>query len=290
MSCRAFQAHLAAAPADEVLARPGLEHLIACTDCRMVLLTLGVADRAAGASADVPDTGECLSGETIGGFLDGTLGPPARGPVADHVGSCTRCLDALLSFAEDLRSVATGEPPVKAPPPLEASSVALCEPDLAGPQAPRQERTSPRPWRSALIIPLAAAAMSGLVMVGLGVRDLVATRVPAPVASGDAALRGAPSRAITLLAPTGEVPSTGPLRFAWLVAASDSDEGNRYRVLVSDLESGSTVLDVEVEGSDLILEPGEAARLREGIRYHWMVVPLGETRGEPSEVAGFILR
>jgi len=87
------------------------------------------------------------------------------------------------------------------------------------------------------------------------------------------------------------VSATLPLRFAWDdSAAADGAApaaGPSYRLVVIELESGTTVIDEVVSGTSYDLPDDRASDLRVDVQYHWLVESLDGEGGAPSEAVTF---
>jgi len=277
MDCAGLEEQLAAGEGWPRRVGPeGLDHLLSCERCRELWLSRGLTTDAlaSGTRVDRADP-KCAALPALAALHDDTITSGTRSELLRHVSSCTHCMTELAAQLRDLGSLrsAQGE-----------SSPAT----VAMPSAQPAEHAE----RPARIWLLGLAAATGFVLIAVGFGLLIYQPAWHPVS--DPALSricGAMLEAPKLQSPRGAVSATSPLRFAWgdshAVDGAAPAVGRRYRLVVVELESGTTVIDEVVSGTSYDLSDDRASHLRTGVRYHWLVEALDGEGGVPSEAVTF---
>jgi len=279
MNCARLEEQLAAGEGwPRRLGPEGLAHLLSCERCRELWLTRGLtADALAPGTRNDRAEPTCAALPALAALHDDTITTGTRSELLRHVSSCTHCMTELAAQLRDLdllRSAQRDSPPAT----LEARAVALPLPQPAE-----------RPVRSWL---LSLAVVTGFALVAVGFGLLIYQ--PAWRPASDAAssrFRGAMLEAPKLRSPQGAVSASSPLRFAWgdsvAVGGSEPAAGLRYRLVVIEPESGTTVIDEVVSGTSYDLPDDRASDLRTDVRYHWLVESLDGEGGVPSAAVTF---
>lgn len=192
----------------------------------------------------------------------------------EHVLACDSCRELwITSKLVEEASALPGKGGLISPPePLERRVIA------------RGERGAARRGRPLLLWAGALSAAAGLVFVAFGLTLLIREPDAGRGAAADSHLRGTMAQAPRLVEPRGEVDSPSALSFRW-----EATSAAHYRLVVMDLSSGATVIEVETDATGYVPDAEQLARLRRGTDYTWIVEPLGPGDDLPSEAIVFRL-
>lgn len=249
MTCELVTQRLLRQLPDESPTPEDLEHMIDCETCRSVWGSGSLLAAALSSGRVLED--DCPSDEVLISIVDDSR--PAGEELIAHIADCSHCLDSIARISCDLDR-------------------------LDG--APLERPVAQPRWG----VRLALAA--GLLLMVTGFTMLWQARQPVLVVPvEDTVLRDATAGNVPVLNEPGDTIGQGSeLRFSWSHDSPPVDPTMppRYRLVIMEFASGSTVLEQVVSSATYTLTAEQRERLATDVRYHWIVEPLDHGGGAPS--------